>query len=124
MKWRRAAERGSAGTGWLAGRPVRPPGAPSASTPTGEVNCPGSGRNPPRSTMVLGTARTWLGSYLRPNFHHFGLFILISSSLSGGGTGGRDSSVRKLPDSVSYGVTPRRWLISSTIGIERGPLLR
>jgi hypothetical protein len=47
-----AAERGSAGTGWLAGdrmrhrvrrrRPPRP----------GEVNCPRSGRNPPRSTCL------------------------------------------------------------------------
>src|SRR5215218_3602206 len=34
-----AAERGS-------------PGAPSSSIPTGEVNCPGSGRNPPRSTCL------------------------------------------------------------------------
>jgi hypothetical protein len=63
-------------------------------------------------------------SYLRPNFHHFGLFILISSGVIGGGTGGRDSSVRKLPDSVSYGVTPRRRLISITIGIDRGPSFR
>src|SRR5688500_8351023 len=68
-------------------------------------------------------AATW-GGYLRPNFHHVCLLALISSSVSGGGTGGRDSSVRKLPDSVSYGVTPSLRLISITIGIERGPSFR